>query len=116
MGQCGRRDCLADQIADVVERLRAGHVGLVVLVNKYDGIDLPNDACRILVLDGLPEMYGAYERRRAVALGASNAIVGRQMLRIEQGMGRGVRSAEDYCVVVLLGSRLLQTARRPSKC
>ena len=35
------------------------------------------------------------------------------MLRIEQGMGRGVRSAEDYCVVVLLGSRLLQLLADP---
>lgn len=32
------------------------HVGLVVLVNKYDGIDLPNDACRIPVIDGLPDV------------------------------------------------------------
>jgi hypothetical protein len=103
----------AEQIASVVEGLRAGHVGLVVLVNKYDGIDLPNDACRILVLEGLPEMYGGYERRRAAALGASTAIVGRQMLRIEQGMGRGVRSAEDYCVVMLLGPRLLQLLADP---
>lgn len=103
----------AEQIGDVVERLRNGHVGLVVLVNKYDGIDLPEGACRILVLDGLPEVYGGYERRRAVALGGSAAIVGRQMLRIEQGMGRGVRSAEDHCVVLLLGPRLLQLLADP---
>ena len=31
-----------------VQALQAGHVGLVVLINKYDGVDLPGNACRIL--------------------------------------------------------------------
>jgi hypothetical protein len=26
----------------------------VVLTNRYDGIDLPDDDCRLVVLDGLP--------------------------------------------------------------
>lgn len=38
----------------LIRALRDGHVGLVVLINKYDGIDLPSDACRILALDGCP--------------------------------------------------------------
>ncbi len=104
----------ADAIASAVAELQAGHVGLVVLVNKYDGIDLPNDACRILVIDGLPEAYGGIERREAVILGETDAMVGRQLQRVEQGMGRGVRSADDYCVVLLLGSRLSQLIAAPA--
>ncbi len=100
-------------IADAVEKLQSGHVGLVVLVNKYDGIDLPDEACRVLVIDGLPEAYGGIDRRDAVLLGESDAMVGRQLQRIEQGMGRGVRSAEDYCAVLLLGSRLTQLIADP---
>jgi hypothetical protein len=92
-----------------VDQLKAGHVGLVVLVNKYDGIDLPRDACRILVLDSLPEAYGALDRIEAAALGDSEVLLSRQIQRIEQGMGRGVRSNDDYCVVILMGRRL--TAR-----
>ena len=30
----------------------------------------------------------------------------RQVERVEQGMGRGIRSNDDYCVVLLLGSKL----------
>jgi hypothetical protein len=89
--------------------LREGHVGLVVLVNKYDGIDLPGDACRILALDGLPEALGILDRLDTVALEGSDTLLARQIQRIEQGMGRGVRSNDDYCVVMLLGKRL--TAR-----
>ncbi|MEV0088696.1 helicase C-terminal domain-containing protein [Saccharopolyspora sp. NPDC050642] len=95
-------------IHDGVRALREGHVGLVVLVNKYDGIDLPGDACRILALDGLPEAYSALDRIEALALDESDAMITRQIQRIEQGMGRGVRSNDDHCVVLLLGSRLTQ--------
>lgn len=96
-----------------IEALRSNHVGLVVLINKYDGIDLPGDACRVLALDGLPEAYGALDRLEALALQDSEAMVVRQVQRIEQGMGRGVRSNDDYCVVLLLGSRLTQRLHAP---
>ena len=89
--------------------LRDGHVGLVVLVNKYDGIDLPGDACRLLVIDGLPEALGTLDRLELEALEGSDTLVTRQVQRIEQGMGRGIRSNEDYCAVLLLDTRL--TAR-----
>ncbi|MBF9129698.1 DEAD/DEAH box helicase, partial [Plantactinospora sp. S1510] len=104
----------ADQIAEVVAELRSSvPVGLVVLVNKYDGIDLPEDACRVLVIDGLPESYGGMERRERMVLGDSEAMVGRQLQRIEQGMGRGVRSTNDYCAVLLMGAKLSQRIASP---
>lgn len=103
----------ADQIADVVARLRDEHVGLVVLVNKYDGIDLPGDACRVLVLDGLPEAFSGEERMRSQMVSRTAGIDDRQVQRIEQGMGRGVRSNEDHCVVFLLGPRLSQLVADP---
>lgn len=97
-----------DTIHDGVSSLRDGHVGLVVLINRYDGIDLPGDACRILALDGLPESYSALDRIEALALDESDAMITRQIQRIEQGMGRGVRSNDDHCVVLLVGSKLTQ--------
>jgi hypothetical protein len=66
------------------------------------------------VIDGLPESYGGLERRQAQALGDTDAMTSRQLQRIEQGMGRGVRSANDYCVVVLMGARLAQLIADPS--
>lgn len=101
-------DAIADasEIEGVVQQLRASRVGLVVFINKYDGVDLPGDSCRILVLDGLPEISTLAERRLATVLANSSLMNRRQMQRIEQGMGRGVRGANDYCVVLLLGSKL----------
>ena len=36
-----------DSIEAGIQRLKNGHVGLTVLVNKYDGIDLPGKACEL---------------------------------------------------------------------
>lgn len=102
-----------ETIEATVEKLRAGHVGLVVLKNRYDGIDLPDDACRILVIDGLPEAFSPEERLDSLLMSAESGIDTRQVQRIEQGMGRGVRSNEDHCVVFLLGPRLAQLTVDP---
>lgn len=95
-------------IQSVVTRLNSGHVGLVVLIARYDGVDLPGEACRVLILDGLPERYSPLEQIEATALGGTEAMDVRQVQRIEQGMGRGVRSTDDYCAVVLLDPRLVE--------
>lgn len=101
----------ANDISAAVERLTREHVGITVIVNRYDGIDLPDDACRLLIIDSLPFAYSGIERREAVALRDSEAMVTRQLQRLEQGMGRGVRSRDDRCAV-LLGPRLTQLIAR----
>jgi hypothetical protein len=97
-----------DSLHEGVEHLKKSHVGLVVLSNKYDGIDLPYNACRLLVLDGLPEVRRYIDRYEQSVLNDGDEILSRQMQRIEQGMGRGVRANDDYCVVMMMGSKLTQ--------
>jgi hypothetical protein len=97
----------ANNLHDGIAQLRAGHVGLVVLVNRYDGIDLPQSACRVLVVDGLPDVRRRIERIEQAALDGSEQLTSRFIQRIEQGMGRGIRSNEDYCVVILMGRSLI---------
>jgi hypothetical protein len=110
---------VADQILDKdniqqgVEKLKSGQVGLSVLINKYDGIDLPGEACELLVIDGLPEVYGLAERSEMLLLDGTRKQLVRQIQRIEQGMGRGVRSSDDHCVVLLLGGKLTQRLHQP---
>ena len=100
---------IGDKVPDGVEQLRKGHVGLTVLVNRYDGIDLPGDACRVLAISGLPEVSSYADLVDREVLSGSMVNLKRQIERIEQGMGRGVRSNDDYCAVLLLGAKL--TAR-----
>ena len=96
-------------ITDGVEAMKSDPaLGLVVFVNRYDGVDLPGEACHVLVLDGLPEALGGFERIDQAELSGSRALIARQVQRLEQGMGRATRSNEDYCVVILLGTRLAE--------
>lgn len=97
-----------------VEELKAGHVGLVVLVNKYDGVDLPRAACELLVIDGIPQPMDAVERREALALRSSTGRQTREVQRIEQGMGRGVRDSDDHCAVLLVGTDLGLAVHNPT--
>lgn len=102
-----------DNLQDGVERLKTDHVGLTVLINKYDGIDLPGEACELLIIDGLPEVYGLGERAEMLLLDGTRKQLVRQVQRVEQGMGRGVRSSDDHCVVLLLGAKLTQRLHQP---
>ncbi|WP_409558842.1 helicase C-terminal domain-containing protein [Agrobacterium sp.] len=100
---------MSSNISAGVDRLKSGeHVGITVLVNRYDGVDLPEEACRLLIIDGLPEVQGLTGRVEAGLLEGTQAHLLRQIQKLEQGMGRGVRSAEDRCAVLLLGPRLTQ--------
>lgn len=102
-----------ENIQEGVARLKTSHVGLTVLINKYDGIDLPGTSCELLVIDGLPEVYGLSERLEMLLLDGTQKQLVRQVQRIEQGMGRGVRSSDDHCVVLLLGGKLTQRLHQP---
>lgn len=80
--------------------------GPIVFANRYDGIDLPGDSCRLLVMNGLPSGTSNYELFRASALFGGNSITKMLAQRIEQGIGRGARGSGDFCVVLLTGSDL----------
>ena len=96
-----------DEVAEHVSALRnATSYGPIVLANRYDGIDLPGDACRFLIIDGLPVGTGNYDifRMNVMPDAAVNSLLAQ---RIEQGMGRGSRGGGDYCAVILLGTKLV---------
>jgi replicative superfamily II helicase len=80
--------------------------GPVIFANRYDGIDLPGNSCRLLVMSGLPSGTSNYELFRASSLYGGVTITRMLAQRIEQGIGRGARGAGDHCVVLLAGSDL----------
>jgi replicative superfamily II helicase len=98
--------------AEAVEEKIGGLVdqkshGPVVLANRYDGIDLPNDACRLLVLSGLPKAIGEYELHRANVFAGAASLSRAIAQKIEQGMGRAARGPGDYCAVIVMGQDLV---------
>lgn len=92
-------------INEALLRLKSSTGNFMVFDNRYDGIDLHGDLCRVLIIDGLPlysSLQEKYTENRLEALSA-----GKKAQIIEQGLGRAVRSGGDYCVIYLMGSDLL---------
>ncbi|WP_458355319.1 DEAD/DEAH box helicase [Peribacillus frigoritolerans] len=93
------------EVESLVTQLQEEKIrGPVVFANRYDGIDLPGDSCRILLMNGLPSGTSNYELFRASALYGGTTITRMLAQRIEQGIGRGARGAGDHCVILLVGS------------
>lgn len=94
-------------VSEKVAAMQAGETfGPLVLANRYDGIDLAGNACRFLVMENLPQGTSNYDlfRMNVVADAAVNSLLAQ---RIEQGIGRGTRGGADYCVIMLIGSKLV---------
>lgn len=109
----GGRTATKDNIDGIVRALKSGeHLGKIIFVNRYDGIDLPGDACRMLVIDGLPPLNSIKDRYIQSVAPQSTILLREQVQRIEQGMGRGVRSNDDECCVVLMGDELSDVLSR----
>lgn len=103
----GATMALGDAFSESVAKLKSVSKGtFVVFVNRYDGIDLPDAACRLLVIDGLPAGDGILDRLDAENAGGIVGMRGKVANRVEQGLGRAVRSNSDYCAVVLSGEDL----------
>jgi len=80
------------------------------LANRYDGIDLPDDDCRLIVLAELPVGADPQERFYTTLLGAKRVLQERTRTRFAQGSGRATRNATDRAVVVVLGRQLISFA------
>jgi replicative superfamily II helicase len=113
----GATVCDTKDIYDHIARLRdefGDKTKAVVLSNRYDGIDLPDGACRILIMDSKPFAESVLDRYMERCLGNSEAIATKTARRIEQGLGRAVRGEKDYCVVLLIGQDLVAQVKTPA--
>jgi len=103
------------EVETIISRLQTGQTDqAAVFANRYDGIDLPGDACRLLIMVGLPTGTSAYELFRSSALFGGSTIARMLAQRIEQGIGRGARGSGDHCVVLLFGSDIAGWIARKS--
>lgn len=99
-------------MAGIVDSLRRREFEkAVVLVNRYDGVDLPDDACRILVFDGKPYSESLIDLHEEDCRPDSEATLMRTVRTIEQGMGRSVRGEKDYSVIIIVGGDITRMVR-----
>lgn len=85
----------------------------LILVARYDGVDLPGDACHILILDRVPCGTGLYDRFIDESLAIEPLRRMRTATRIMQSIGRIFRSNTDHGAVVICGADLQQWLSDP---
>lgn len=101
-----------ESVAEAIELLQDGKFErTVVLVNRYDGIDLPDAMCRILIFDGRPFSESLIDLYQESCRPNSEATLMRTLRTIEQGMGRSVRGEKDYSAIVITGSDITRLVR-----
>ena len=85
----------------------------LILAARYDGIDLPGDTCRMMVLDELPAGSGPLERFQRDQLNMVNGLRSLLASRIVQSFGRISRGMSDHGVVLLTGKGLVEWILSP---
>ena len=85
----------------------------VIFVARYDGVDLPGEDCRILVIYGLPVGATLMERFFAYHLRVGSASDSLIASRLVQMLGRISRGMADYGVVLMLSQQLVRWILAP---
>ncbi|MFN2397907.1 MAG: DEAD/DEAH box helicase [Gemmatimonadaceae bacterium] len=86
---------------------------VAVVANRYDGIDLAEDECRLLFVEGIPGAVNVQERFLITRMGAGRVLDDRILTRTVQAFGRCTRSTTDYAAVVICGDELNRYLLKP---
>ncbi|MBC1945375.1 DEAD/DEAH box helicase family protein [Listeria booriae] len=108
----GAKVVTTESINDEITKLKQGDIKkTVVFANRYDGIDLPDNSCRVLTIDSEPHFDSLQDRYFESCRSDSDMILMKKAQKIEQGIGRSVRGERDYSAIVLIGSELVRLIR-----
>ena len=97
----------AHDIEDTLDPFLKEEHAALVLHNRYDGLDLPGDMCRLEWISGLPAATSPQETFLLNRLGLHSLLRDRIRTRLTQALGRCTRSPTDHAVVLMSGSRAL---------
>lgn len=86
---------------------------ILTLAGRYDGMDLPDDACRLVCFEGLPDWAHLQERFLSSSVRATIALEERTRTRVVQGAGRATRNPSDHAIVLIRGGDLTRYLSSP---
>jgi hypothetical protein len=89
-----------------LDAFRQRRSGAFILVYRLDGIDLPDDVCRIMIIDGMPTGSSQLERYQWQFLNMQIAYAAKIASRITQVFGRINRGTRDFSVHIVEGRTL----------
>ena len=86
--------------------------GTLLAANRYDGMDLAADTCRMMLMAGLPTASHLQDRFLETKLRAGEVLHERIRTRVVQGAGRCTRGPKDWAGVVIAGEDLVRFLSR----
>lgn len=104
----------AEDIEDSLEPFTMVDGAILCLAGRYDGLDLPGEDCRLLIMVESPSAVGALERHLRECWKMGPLLRRRERTRLVQGLGRCTRDATDYSVTILLGQSLINSLTNPA--
>jgi hypothetical protein len=101
---------LVFDVGDITESLEgftSESNAVLGIAGRYDGIDLPDDKCRLLVMYESPRALGELERYMQEQWKLGPLLQKRERVRLVQGLGRCTRTASDFAIVFWMGQSLV---------
>jgi len=90
---------------DELEQFRAAQTGHLLIAGRFEGMDFPDDVCRLAVLPSLPSATGLLERFTTEQLRDARFQHLRVLERVKQAIGRCTRGDQDHAVYFFLDPR-----------
>jgi tetratricopeptide (TPR) repeat protein len=95
-----------DEFSNELQAFREASSGTFILVSRVDGIDLPHDTCRVMILDELPTGASLLEKFQWNTLDMKNFRAAKISNQIIQLFGRINRGRNDYGAFIINGRSL----------
>jgi hypothetical protein len=100
----------ASDIADTLDVFTESDGAMLTVAGRYDGLDFPDDDCRLLIMAEAPSAISDLERHLRDYWKLGPLMRRRELTRLVQGLGRCTRNSTDYSVVFWLGQSLVNLA------
>ena len=104
----------ARDIGDSLDVFTKADNTVLAVAGRYDGLDLPDEDCRLLLMVESPGAIGELERHLREQWKLGPVLRRKERVRLIQGLGRCTRNATDFAVVFWLGQTLADAATNRS--
>ncbi|MFT8600350.1 MAG: DEAD/DEAH box helicase family protein [Leuconostoc pseudomesenteroides] len=100
---------------DTIKEFKESLEGVIVLSNRFDGVDFENDSAHLVIITDLSLAKNFQEKFLFSKINAQSLFKDQLVNRSIQALGRASRSENDYSVVVALGHEIQNELQSPQK-
>lgn len=90
---------------DELDQFRGTQRGHLLIAGRFEGMDFPDDVCRLAVLPSLPSATGLLEKFTTEQLRDARFQHLRVLERVKQAIGRCTRGDQDFAIYFFLDPR-----------